>query len=354
MATPDIYAAAKTNLRDNIKTLIAVFGGVAGVLLAGTPFSGFGSLEWGSTRFFVAAASLIFAVIAIALSLRRLLKVLQPDLAYASALSDDFKVEEQDKALQAELSALHKEFLARKGELLPDNVKTIDELNVLAKAAWNRFAAAQSSEEGESGKESTAQARQAFDELLEIQAKINHWAAFTRLHFRVRSGVDFALMRGLAALLFIGAFSWAVGAVKDKSPIPQVIVVGESKTVPIHPIPSIAIEPILFETGKWDLSLHAIQIIGKARDHLRANPNSGVLVYSYTDTQGGRRVNSMLATKRAESVNRALVAEGGISSARVFTTKLPETDLPELTPLETSSDANRAVQLVLIPIPKRQ
>lgn len=58
MDVPDIYATAKSNLRDNVKTLIGVFGGVAGVLLAGTPFSGFGRLDLGSVRFYIASLSL--------------------------------------------------------------------------------------------------------------------------------------------------------------------------------------------------------------------------------------------------------------------------------------------------------
>jgi len=91
MAAPeDIYATAKANLRDNVKTLVAVFGAVAGVLLAGTPFSGFGAIEALSARWWVAVVGLAGALLVLGWALRVLLRVLEPDLAYARALRDDF------------------------------------------------------------------------------------------------------------------------------------------------------------------------------------------------------------------------------------------------------------------------
>lgn len=353
MAALDIYVTAKANLRDNVKTLIAVFGGIAGVLLAGTPFSGFGALELWSLRFFTAAISLVGAAIFISISLRVLMKVLQPDLAYPDALRENYKLVDAPPDHQAELRALISEFKARKRELLPEKINSLEELEAAAKSAWDNFCDVASKTQSQVA---STVARQAFDELFDAQSKINHWSAFTRLHFRVRQGVNIALWWGLVALAFIAAFSWAVSGPKDKSTVSPIVVNcggGGCKQDPESAKTLPAIEPVLFETDKWNLSPDAFRVLGVARDFLRAHPDTGVLVFAYTDTQGGTKVNRRLASKRSEVVAQALIAEGGVSRSRIFGAELPETDLPVLTAQEVDHERNRAVQLVLIAIPKR-
>lgn len=371
MAAPDIYATAKANLRDNVKTLITVFGGIAGVLLAGTPFSGFGALDPFSGRWWIASVSLLGAIVVVGLSVRVLLKVLEPDLAYTSALRNDFALGGLPPSEQKELQALRDEFAARKGELLPGDIGSIEKLEQNADDAWEEYMVATAQEAEANLKAAAAAAsgtvftppaknsvvdaaRQQFEDVNDDLTKINHWSAFTRLHYRVRRGVDDVLKRGVIALMLIGAFSWCVSAQKDKPAGSSVVVIGNLTPVTEGRSDLPPIKPIQFVTGKWDLSKEAIDMIGTARDYLRSHPETGVLVFAYTDTQGGPKVNRSLAAKRADVVARALMGEGGISASRVFVTRLPETDLPVLTGQDADSETNRAVQLMLIPMPARK
>lgn len=115
-----------------------------------------------------------------------------------------------------------------------------------------------------------------------------------------------------------------------------------------------AIKPVEFVTGRWDLSKEAVEVVRTARDYLRSHPETGALVFAYTDTQGNLTINRSLATKRADAVAGALVSEGGISGSRIFVTALPETDLPLFTGRKEDSQPNRVVQVVLIPMPSRK
>lgn len=368
MAVPDIYATAKTNLRDNVKTIITVFGGVAGVLLAGTPFSGFGALDVFTGRWYVASLTLIAALVLVGWSLRILLKVLEPDLAYTSALRDDFNVAAAPSSIQPELAALKKEFAARKAELLPD--ASVTKLQENADKAWDEFLVASEPDEQRSldvasagsnavalpdpNTSSATVAREKFDELKDTLTKINHWSAYTRLHFRVRRGIDKVLWLGLCALLCIGAFSWSVSKKDEKSGGPNVVVVGVLKSTPLERAELPPIKPIEFDTNKWNLSKEALDAVGTARDYVRSHPKIGVLVFAYTDTEGTAKINRNLAAKRAEAVASALIREGGVSASRVFVTQLPETDLPQLTGQEENAQSNRIVQLVLFPMSDRK
>lgn len=348
MDVPDIYATAKSNLRDNVKTLIAVFGGAAGVLLAGTPFSGFGKLDLGSARFYVASICLVLAAGFIGFALRRLLKAMQPELAYPTALNTNFDLSKVPSDFRYELASLKAEFEFRKGELLPDGVTSIEDLQAKLNASWDACHAIEIGSNDEHAKDKKADAREAYDELASIELKINHWAAFTRMNFRVKKEVDVALFFGIIALVLISIFSWAVGGSKDKLPGTQIILLADLKASNNPDLP--AIPPIFFETDKYDLSEDAIQTIGRTRDWLRDNNGIGVLVYAYTDTKGDMQLNRRLAKKRASSVTQALIEEGGISKSRVFVAELPETNLPTLTAQETNNSSNRAVNLVLVPI----
>jgi flagellar motor protein MotB len=348
MDVPDIYTTAKSNLRDNVKTLITVFGGVAGVLIAGTPFSGFGKLDFGSTRFYVASICLVLAAGLIGFGLRRLLKVMQPDLVYPTALSTTFDISKVSSDVRHELKGLNEEFKASKGELLPEGVESIEDLQAKLRASWDACHAIEICSDDEHAKDRKADAREAYDELAAVELKINHWAAFTRMCFRVKKGVDHALILGMVSLVCIGIFSWAVGSSKDKLASTQIVLLADLKSSnnPVFPV----IPSIFFETDKSNLSEDAIQIIGEARNYLRSNTNTGVLVYAYTDTKGDMQLNRRLAKKRASSVTQALIEEGGISNSRVFVAELPETNLPILTAQETGNNSNRAVNLVLVPI----
>lgn len=342
MAVLDPYATGKANLRDNVKTLIALFSGVAGVLLAGTPFSGYGGLDAFSLRWWVATATLLVAIALFGLGVRKLLKVLRPDLAYPEALRDKAtKPPKLSPSDSKEYDYLRAEWIAHHTEILPNGTKTIEKLEHDADLAYDLQA-----------RTNTEADRKKWEDLYDTQSRVNHWAAFTRLHYRVTRGIDVVLWWGLLALICIGIFAWAVGREGDAAPTVVVI----NKIGPPPPIdpPLPAVNPIRFDTNLWELSSEALITINSARNHLRAHPEWALLVFAYTDTQGGPKVNRTLSAKRADEVVRALTSEGGITRARIFVAMLPETDLPVVTAQEVDSEANRTVQLLLFKMPQRK
>lgn len=347
MAVADPYAVAKASLRDNVKTLIAVFGGIAGVLLAGAPFSGYGALEPGSPRWIVASVALLASLLLLGWSVRRLLFVLTPDLAYTHLLIDTTQ--------DAEILAVQAEFARRKEELLPrrdpndPNSPRIDSLSRLIdekRQAWAHYQA----------DTTKADRKEAYDRLADALAAINHWSAFTRLHVRVSKGTDTVFWAGLAAIVFIAVFAVASNAPKqDAASAPTVYVVLPSSPSPVaaaDPLP--VLPPLLFASGKAELSAQAVADIDKARDHLRAHPDVGILIVAHTDTVGGDALNDALAMRRARSVAELLREQGGIGAARIFVAPLAKKDLPALTGQDTEKAANRTVRMILIPLPPQR
>lgn len=347
MAAADPYVVAKASLRDNVKTLIAVFGGIAGVLLAGAPFSGYGSLEPFSPRWIVASLALLVSLLLLGWSVRRLLFVLTPDLAYTNLLIDTTQ--------DPEILAVQAEFARRKDELLPKrnpndpNSPRIDSVSRLIeekRLAWEHYQA----------DTTKVDRKEEYDRLADALAAVNHWSAFTRLHVRVSRGIDTVFWAGLAAIISIAVFAVASNAPKkETASAPTVYVVLPSSPSPLRaadPLP--VLPPVLFATGKAELSRQAVADIDKARDHLRAHPDVGILIVAHTDTVGGDALNDALAMRRARSVAELLREQGGIGAARIFVAPLAKKDLPALTAQDTENPANRTVQMILIPLPPQR
>lgn len=337
----DPYVTAKAALRDNVKTLVAVFGGIAGVLLAGTPFSGYGALELFSLRWCVASAALVFALLLLGLCVWRLLDILRPDLTYLSLLTGASR--------DPEILALQAEFEKNRAELLPQQrpprppITTVAELIEARAAAWAVY-------QRDRGNE---QKQLAHDRLADALALLNHWSGFTRLHIRVSRGVGRVLLLGLPTLLCIAVFVLAASSQKDKDAAPGIVTVirgGDPAPAP-PPLPRLA--PVLFETNKSELTAEALQRVEAARNALREHPDAGLLIFANTDTVGGEALNRTLAARRAAGVVQALREPGGISPSRLFAVPLAEGDLPALTAQETPSQANRSVEMVLVPLPPR-
>jgi outer membrane protein OmpA-like peptidoglycan-associated protein len=354
MAAPDPYATAKANLRDNVKTLMAVFAGIAGVLLAGTPFSGLGSLPL-SARLAMALACLILAVSMVGWAIRVLLDVLRVDPAYSGALRDGFDpATVADRLERDELTALKAEFERRRHELLPGmpgrtgQVQSIEALEAAIEDLWDQ--AKVSAANGDPAAEQKMAMWAKYDDAL---ADINHWAAFTRMRRRVVRGIAKVFWIGFLALLFIAAFAWAAAPPKKPEGTSQTVVVEERIRPVERPASAPRFGPVYFEPGKTDLSAVAIARIGEARDHLRQHADTALLVYAYTDTQGRSAFNTKLARDRARAVVQALKEGGGIAPARVFVAELPLTDLPVLTSPQVDNAENRSVWLAVIPAPLR-
>lgn len=348
MTTADPYVTAKAGLRDNVKTLIAVFGGIAGVLLAGTPLSGYGSIDPFTERWFVASLALVVSLVLLGWCVRRLLFVLRPDLAYTSLLTD--------MASDAEQLAVQKEFAAHKKELLPKvdpNVPGSPQMDSLAdliaakSAAWTHYQT----------DKTQLDRKAAYDRLADALALINHWGGFTRLHVRVSRGIDGVFWVGLLAILSIAVFALASNAPKKEAPSPPQVYVVTAPNPAATPLPAgtmPVLPAVLFAKGKFDLTPEAVAGITLAHKHLRTHPDVGILIFAHTDTVGAQPYNQALAGRRAERVVELLRSEGGISASRIFATPLAERDLPVLTTQDADNPANRSVEMILIPMPARR
>jgi hypothetical protein len=363
VASTDIYATAKANLRDNVKTLVGIFGGIAGLLLAGTPFTGYGSLDPASAdhRWWIATTGLVAAVALVGLSIQLLLRLLQPDLVYQSALRQHVDLARYDRVDRDEIEALRREFERQRGELLPDDTQWVDELEAQADQAYAQWLEALNLL-GAPGAPADLTTlidgrRQVYEGLQDSLGAVNNWAAYTRLRYRIVKGCNRAFVRGFLALLAIGMFSWAVGQKKEDkkdAPVAQIFVVQPPAALPpSQPTALPAVNPILFKTGQAVLSTEGMAELAKARDYLRGHPDTAVLAFAYTDTRGGGAVNRALAARRAQVVRSALIAEGGIAVSRIFVAELPQTDLPILTGRAVDSQSNRSVQLMLLALPPR-
>ncbi|MDR7270288.1 outer membrane protein OmpA-like peptidoglycan-associated protein [Pelomonas saccharophila] len=340
MAT-DPYSTAKASLRENVKTLVAVFGGIAGVLLAGTPFSGYGALELLSPRWWTASLALLAALLLLGLCVWRLLFILRPDLTYTRLLVEPT----QDREIQA----LQAEFAKYKDELLPrvkpprPAMATVQDLLDAKTAAWDAFQRDKTSEPK----------RLAHERLADALALVNHWSGFTRLHIRVSRGVRDVLSVGVLIILCIAVFVLAASSQKDKpEAAPTISVIAAPEPAPRDlPLPRLA--PVEFDSGRSELTAQALQRLEEARNQLRAHPQAGLLILANTDTVGSDAFNQGLAAARAARVLQALRAQGGISASRLFVARLGEQDLPALTAQQTASQANRAVEMLLVPLPVR-
>lgn len=346
----DSYAAAKASLRDNVKTLIAVFGGVAGVVLAGTPFSGYGSLEPLSERWVLASLALVASLLLLGVAVRMLLLVvLRPDLTYPSMLIEPTS--------DPEIGAVQRAFERHKDELLPRGrddegsspIESVADLVTAKSDAWREYEDAQEND-------AKREAFERFERLADALASVNHWSSFTRAQVRVSRGIDKVLRLGLAVIVAIAVFALAANPGKEKSSAPPIYVVTPqtqaASAVVADPLPTL--QGVHFATAKADLTPEAVARIGVARDYLRTHANSGILIFANTDTVGSDAMNQALAARRAERVAQLLQSEGGVSPARIFVTPLAKKDLPTLTQPETESESNRSVEMILILLPIRR
>jgi outer membrane protein OmpA-like peptidoglycan-associated protein len=350
-STDDRYASAKATLRDNVKWLATSFAAMAAVLLAGTPFTGFGSLPLLSLRFCFAAVGLVGAAGSSFIVWRILLTMLRPDATYTRYLkaendpNADESLTAQDKL---EYAALKAEFEIRKKELLPANTNTLDELEKVVDDAWDAYGGAPGdTREKEDWLEYRANLRE-----------VREWAAFTRLHQRVTRGLRVVQAWGVAILFLLTVFAWTVNPApsSDKNSAATTVVLDQRSSR--HPARSdvssdVHLLPVLFELGKSSLTVGGLDSIGRARDYLRSNPEAGLLILAHTDTLGRPHLNATLAAERASTVRNALVEQGGIAPTRVYIAALPKTDLPAVTADEVPLADNRAVQFLIFQMPPR-
>ncbi|MGZ5127112.1 MAG: OmpA family protein, partial [Burkholderiales bacterium] len=114
------------------------------------------------------------------------------------------------------------------------------------------------------------------------------------------------------------------------------------------PLPNLS--PVLFVTGRAEVTSDGLDAIAKALEVMRNNPKAILLLKAYTDTRASDTLNRSLARRRADAVRQRLIAQGGIARNRIFVAELAKTDLPELTEQEIASRQNRSVEFVVIPM----
>ena len=344
MDSPDPYATAKANLRDNVKTLATIIAGVAGLVLAGSPFSGLGALSLIDLRFFAAIAGLAVAAIALFVAWRWLIFTLTPDINYSGWLKDGFTDEDVknlklSKREEKEIFWLRDEFKAHKKELIPEGFASLDEFDTYLEDEWKRL-------------ESITPPPDKADYLryLENFDAVAYWAAFARLQYRVRKGINVGQYFGLAGIIGLVAFAWAANPKKEDGK-PLVVRVEACGSCASPKAPEKAASQaarVEFETNVAKLDAVAFMALRAVAADLRAHPSEGVLLMAHTDTVASDRINRSLAVRRADSVYAALVGPGGIAANRVFMSPLPKVDLPVLTGIETAQRENRSVELLTI------
>jgi len=349
MALPDPYATAKANLRDNVKVLLTAIAGVASLLLAGTPFAGFGGLPLGG-RLFVAVLGLVVAVWLLAHTMWLLLETLRPELVSYQVLRDGFDVTTiADATERAEVEDLRKVFNGQRGVLLPSGLTSpnVEALEAYVSALWNALPPSP-----------TTADLVDYERYYDALNGISHWAAFVRFQRRVASAMRKAFRTAFVAMAGVLTFAWAVGGgAKPDAATPAVVVNEVNQPAGQGPGPTAlahaSFGPVHFVTNRAELNNDSRALIARARDYVNDHPGTAMLVQAYTDTRGTDRHNAKLAQHRATAVADELIRPGGLAANRVFIAALGPNDLPVMTEPKKDEQENRSVWLQVVDVAPR-
>ena len=105
-------------------------------------------------------------------------------------------------------------------------------------------------------------------------------------------------------------------------------------------------EKVLFGFDRSDLSNTATNNLSKLVDVLKKYPDTNIEILGHTDNVGSATYNQTLSEKRAGSV-ASYLKNNGISSARVTTRGLGETDPVASNDTDDGRAANRRVEFVI-------
>jgi outer membrane protein OmpA-like peptidoglycan-associated protein len=345
----DPFADAKANLRDTVKWLAATFAALAAVVIGTSPLSGLGELEICSAQFLIASVALLVGFGCICCALYVTLRILRPEAIYRSDLLRPLPEKAGDPN-DRELADIRHIIDEHATDILPYGYGALAEL-----------AAATATTKGQLDElylrpksyETTAEIRKGESLRREIDVAVDNLLGlglYLRLQVRLQDAIPWLFGFGISALLALGIFGIAAhekkNEVKPDSTRSQNIVINSEPVTASPKYP--ALLPILFDTGKAALSEQSYRSIEVVREQLRAHPEAALLLVAHTDTVASDAINTPLAHLRALAVLSVLRGVGGIPAGRIFTTELPKSDLPVLTPLETASTVNRSVELKLI------
>ena len=103
---------------------------------------------------------------------------------------------------------------------------------------------------------------------------------------------------------------------------------------------------VYFDYDRFDIKPSYVEVIKKIAQIMRENRTSKILLEGHSDERGTREYNVALGHKRAESVAKALEAEG-INRQRMDTVSFGEEDPADNSPNEKGWAKNRRCDLIL-------
>ena len=103
---------------------------------------------------------------------------------------------------------------------------------------------------------------------------------------------------------------------------------------------------VYFDYDRFDVKPSYVEVIKKIAQIMRENRTSKILLEGHSDERGTREYNVALGHKRAESVAKALEAEG-IERQRMDTISFGEEDPADNTPNEKGWAKNRRCDMIL-------
>ena len=103
---------------------------------------------------------------------------------------------------------------------------------------------------------------------------------------------------------------------------------------------------VYFDYDRFDVKPSYVEVIKKIAQILRENRTTKILLEGHSDERGTREYNLALGHKRAESVAKALEAEG-INRQRMDTISFGEEDPADNSPNEKGWAKNRRCDLIL-------
>lgn len=356
-ARPD-FSSAATTLRETVKWLAAAFAATAALVIGSSPLSGLGKIAPFSGRWLLAIALLMLGFALICWALWRALRILKPDALYRSGLlgTHDHLLSQAERD---ELQAVRKQIDAHGADLLPPDAPTLGKLAAnLALIEAQLYELKETNEKPSSIADPVLRAQEI---LKGKSARAKNWAAvakvlplaqYLRLQHRFEKEQPWmAGLSGLALLMLLGFAIASTAPEKKDDPTDHVIHIqnhcdqacdGRPPVAP--PLPQLP--AVLFEPDRAVVSTEGLAAIELARNALRDNPRTLLLLQAHTDTMASRSHNDRLAHQRAFAVLGLLTSQGGIAPERLMVSYLPETALPRVTPDQKPEQANRSVRLV--------
>ncbi|WP_398491663.1 OmpA family protein [Variovorax sp.] len=350
-AAKDEFADAKANIRDTVKWIATTYAALAAFVVGGTSVHGLGGLPPFSLVFWLAALMLILGFAGICFALIVTLQILRPihmyrsDLLYALAPT----IRHSDAA---EITIVRNEINSRAHDLLPHNYHDLESLAKNIKDAEEKLGRIPHPSLVPEEIFQRSQGIQSRNRLYTTVNDLLPFAIYFRLQTRLQRALPRLVTSGIVALVALAIYGILTHEKKsdEKPSAPIINFFGLTPSAPpvVSPATLPSLKPILFLTGRAEVSEEGLVAVEQARNALRRHPEVLLLIRAHTDTVAPMPINAALARKRATTVLELLTGTGGIAPARIFVAELPKTDLPRVTATEIDDQSNRSVEMTLI------